>query len=85
MHDRSSAAEAVTTKLERDEVRDAVRSALGRLPDRQRQAVWLRRHENMSYAEIAAAMGSTVPAVESLLSRAMAALKAELSRSEVSR
>jgi DNA-directed RNA polymerase specialized sigma24 family protein len=39
----------------------------------------------MSYAEIAAAMGSTVPAVESLLSRAMAALKAELSRSEVSR
>jgi RNA polymerase sigma-70 factor (ECF subfamily) len=53
----------------------AVRKALARLPDRQRQAVVLRRYESLSYAEIAVALDTTVSAVESLLQRAAANLR----------
>jgi RNA polymerase sigma-70 factor, ECF subfamily len=67
---------------EKEEARLAVRRALGRLPDRQRQAVILRQYEDLSYREIAETMQTTVPAVETLLFRAMVALRKELARSE---
>lgn len=78
IHDRPAPTGGADESLEREETRSAVRAALDRLPDRQRQAVILRQYEELSYEEIAAAMGATVPAVESLLHRAMTALRKEL-------
>jgi RNA polymerase sigma-70 factor (ECF subfamily) len=55
-----------------------VRAALAALPDRQREALVLRRYHDLSQEEIAGAMHTSVAAVESLLSRAMAALRIRL-------
>lgn len=58
----------------------ALEFALGRLPDRQRQAVVLRHLEGLANPEIAAIMGLSVEAVESLTARgrrALASLLAE--------
>jgi len=77
-HDQPSPQANAHEHLERAQRQDQVRRALARLPDRQRQAVLLQRFERMSYQEVAAAMGVTVPAVESLLQRAMASLRAQL-------
>ena len=65
-------------RIERDETRLSVRRALDRLPERQREAVFLRSHQDLSYREIASVMNVTLPAVESLLQRGMAALRKEL-------
>ncbi|MGI4872574.1 MAG: RNA polymerase sigma factor [Janthinobacterium lividum] len=43
---------------------------LGRLPAKQQAAFTLRHEQELSYEEIAAVLGTTVPAVESLLFRA---------------
>ncbi len=67
-------AEAPGVGMERDERRDMVKGAINALPDRQREAVILRRYEELSYEEIAKAMGTTVKAVKSLLNRAMEGL-----------
>jgi RNA polymerase sigma-70 factor (ECF subfamily) len=77
-HDRPSSQETPEQSLEREEAREGVRRALGRLPDRQREAILLRQYQEMSYREIAEAMGTSVSAVESLLSRGMRALGREL-------
>jgi RNA polymerase sigma factor (sigma-70 family) len=45
-----------------------------RLPDQQRSALLMRELEGMSYADLAAALGVSVPAVKSLLVRARMAL-----------
>jgi RNA polymerase sigma-70 factor, ECF subfamily len=71
------------TTLEKEEGRLAVRRALRKLPDRQRQAVVLRQFEGLAYREIADAMQTTIPAVETLLFRAMVTLRKELGRREV--
>jgi RNA polymerase sigma-70 factor, ECF subfamily len=78
LHDRPARGETAVGRLERAESRTAVRRALAELPDRQRQAVVLRHYEHLSHREIAATMGATVPAVESLLQRAMASLRSRL-------
>jgi RNA polymerase sigma-70 factor (ECF subfamily) len=77
-HDQPSSHADAARSLERQETRRQVRDALARLPDRQRQAVLLRRYEGLGYSEIATALGTTVPAVESLLQRAMARLRKDL-------
>lgn len=56
-----------------------IRKALGALPPRQRMAVILKYYEDLSYADIARAMGITVKAVERLLGRARANLRTKLS------
>ena len=43
---------------------------VGRLPEQQRSALLMREIDGMSYADLAAALGVTVPAVKSLLVRA---------------
>lgn len=83
-HDRPSLAPASDGNLVRKEIRSAVRNALERLPERQREAVVLKQYEGLSYVEIATAMGTTVSAVESLLHRAMVALREDLLREKVS-
>ena len=55
-----------------------VQAAFARLPERQRQALFLREWQECSYAEIAAALGTSESAVETLLFRARRTLAQEL-------
>lgn len=64
---------------ERIALRDAVRQALGRLSEDQREAVVLREYGDMSYADIAAHQGVPVATIKSRLNRARTHL-AELLR-----
>jgi RNA polymerase sigma-70 factor (ECF subfamily) len=54
---------------------EALSRALAELPETQRSALLLRHDEGLAYAEIAEAMNTTVPAVESLLVRARKTLR----------
>lgn len=63
-----------------DELERAVDEAIAALPEQQRLAVILRRYDEMSYEEIAAVLGTSVPSVKSLLFRARADLKDRLAR-----
>lgn len=65
-----AAAEAPPERLEASEVESRVRAAVDGLPEQQRLAVVLSRYHSLPYEEVAAAMGTTVPAVKSLLTRA---------------
>ncbi len=58
--------------------RDAVRAALSRLPERQRQAVIARHYLGLSAAEAAEALGTTPGALRVLAHRGLVALRAEL-------
>ena len=63
-----------------EELQLAIQDAINRLPDSQRMAIILRRYEEMAYEEIAKVMGTTVPAVKSILFRARAELRERLAR-----
>jgi RNA polymerase sigma-70 factor (ECF subfamily) len=78
VHDQSPSENGVDSGIEREERRRDVRRALAKLPERQRQAIVLRNYQELSYREIAEVMDVTLPAVESLLQRGMAALRVEL-------
>ena len=54
----------------RSEMAERVRAAVDALPDAQRVALVLNRFEGVSYEELGAVLGLTVPAVKSLLFRA---------------
>lgn len=60
------------------ELRQAVDRAIAALPEAQRMAVVLRRYEQLPYEEIAEVLGTSVPAVKSLLFRARTSLRDEL-------
>ena len=62
------------------ELRDAVNRAIASLPEKQRMAVVLRRHEKMSYEDIAAILGISVSAVKSQLFRARTTLREMLGK-----
>ena len=64
----------------REERKIAVHRALRRLKPAYRQALWLTYFEEFSNRETAAVMGKSVHAVETLLSRARAALRFELEK-----
>jgi RNA polymerase sigma-70 factor (ECF subfamily) len=64
--------------LERERRDARVRAALDRLPGRQRAALVLRHYEDCSQGEAAEILGISEGALESLLSRARAALRAQL-------
>jgi RNA polymerase sigma-70 factor (ECF subfamily) len=61
-------------------VEEAIDRAIQSLPEKQRMAVVLRRHEEMPYEEIAVVLEMSIPAVKSLLFRARAQLKEALQR-----
>ena len=69
--------ESVLRLESRDRLR-ALRAALDTLPDRQRQAVVLRHLEGLQNPEIAAIMGVSTEAVESLTARGKRALHTAL-------
>jgi RNA polymerase sigma-70 factor (ECF subfamily) len=58
-----------------DDLAECVRSAVGGLPTGQRAAVVLRHYHELSYADIADVLETSVPAVESLLFRARRTLR----------
>jgi len=69
-----------TDKLEREERAAAVRDAVAALPLDLREAIVLSEYEELSHAEIAAAAGCTVKAVESRVARAREKLRKTLDR-----
>ena len=77
-HDIGSTQPGPDADLENSQRKDAVQASLGRLPQRQKEALVLNRFQGMRYQEVAEAMGTTVPGVESLIQRALAALRADL-------
>lgn len=79
-HDPASDDLGPAGQFERQQVQAAVQKVILELPHRQRQALLLRRFQEMSYEEIAATMGISLPAVESLLQRAMRTLRQRLNR-----
>jgi len=70
---RTPSAEASASELAQ-----AIERALAELPEEQRTAMVLRRYEEMPYEEIARVLGTTVPAVKSLLFRARETLRGKL-------
>jgi RNA polymerase sigma-70 factor (sigma-E family) len=66
---------AVTDHVGDSEISDALQRALDRLPSRMRAAVVLRYYEDMSEAEVAAALGISQGTVKSTVSRAVAKLR----------
>jgi RNA polymerase sigma-70 factor (ECF subfamily) len=64
--------------MRQHELRDALRAALDRLPKRQEEAFVLRYDAQLSHADIAAQLDTTVSAVETLLHRAKLALRKRL-------
>lgn len=83
--DRPDGAPGAQARLEGADRATALRAALATLPDRQRLAIVLRHLEERPNPEIAAILGTSVEAVESLLGRGRRALAAELAprRSEL--
>ncbi len=67
-------------RLSRMELQRAVKAAIDALPENQRMAVILSRYEDMSYDEIAEAMGMSLEAVKSVLFRAKENLKLALAK-----
>jgi RNA polymerase sigma-70 factor (ECF subfamily) len=65
-------------QIDKAEMQEIVREAVGTLSERQRMAVLLSKFENMSYEDIAVSMEMTPQAVKSLLSRARGNLRAVL-------
>lgn len=73
-----SSARPAPDEIAEAELQEAITRAIAALPEMQRMAVVLRRFENMPYEEIAKVLGTTVPAVKSLLFRARSELKDSL-------
>lgn len=64
--------------LEGEEARERVQAAVDELPEQQRLALVLARYHHCSYDDVAETMGTTVPAVKSLLTRARENLRRRL-------
>ncbi len=79
-HDRPDSQRNPAQDLEQNEQRRLVHQALAQLPHRQREALVLFRFQGLKYGEIAESMAITVPAVESLIQRAMGHLRKTLVR-----
>lgn len=62
-------------RLEVDESSALVLSALGKLPDRQREAIILHHYQDLSNLEAARVMGISLDALESLLTRGRRGLR----------
>lgn len=70
----ASAAEGPEATTQREEAKRVVRRAVASLPEAQREALLLQYVEELSIAEVAAVMGKSVAAANSLLQRGRAAI-----------
>jgi RNA polymerase sigma-70 factor (ECF subfamily) len=71
------AASSPEAQLSERQLAAKLNGAMDRLPEKQRAAFIMARHENLSHGEIAEALSTTVPAVKSLIHRALETLRAE--------
>lgn len=71
----ASSGQMPARQLDKAEMRDVVRMAVGALNDRQRLAVLLSKFEGLSYADIAEVMDISPQAIKSLLARARCNLR----------
>lgn len=71
----ASSGQMPARQLDKAEMRDVVRAAVGGLNERQRMAVLLNKFEGMNYQEIADVMEMSVKAIKSLLMRARVNLR----------
>ena len=78
MPESADTAPAPDSQLLDRELHLAVEGAMASLSEKERMAVVLRRHEGMPYEEIAEVLGTSVPAVKSLLFRARNLLREKL-------
>jgi len=67
-----------TEQLLRDELEAKVEEAIAELPEKQRTALLMCRHEEFSYEEIARVIGCSLSATKSLIHRARETLKEKL-------
>jgi RNA polymerase sigma-70 factor (ECF subfamily) len=72
-------AAAPSAEMLSDELKDRVRAAVERLPDRQRLAIVLNKFEGLDYKQVGEHLGLSPTATKSLLHRARMALKEQLS------
>ena len=72
------AKEAPAEDVSAGELAKAIEVALAELPQDQRSALVLRRYQDMPYEDIAVVLGTTLPAVKSLLFRARKTLRDKL-------
>lgn len=79
-HDVASPTVGADRGLEAEQTAQSVRAAIARLPERQRQALVLHRFQGLRYLEIADTMGTSLAGVESLIQRALAGLRTDLTR-----
>ncbi len=70
--------ESPAEELQQQELRGQLQAAIQALPEKQRTALTLLRHEEMSYEEIAQVIGCSIPATKSLIHRARETLKEKL-------
>lgn len=80
--ERPDPAPAAEDCLLREDAGRRVRIALGRLPERQREAIVLQHYQELPNTEAAVAMGISVEALESLLARARRTLRLLLQKDE---
>lgn len=79
-HDVAAPGPGADREMEAGQTAQSVRAAIARLPERQRQALVLHRFQGLRYLEIADTMGTSLAGVESLIQRALAGLRADLTR-----
>jgi RNA polymerase sigma-70 factor (ECF subfamily) len=79
MHEFPDVAPGPDRRMLDQELHHAVEAAMASLGEKERLAVVLRRHEGMPYEEIAQVLGTSVPALKSLLFRARNTLREKLS------
>ncbi|MBL7138330.1 MAG: RNA polymerase sigma factor [Bacteroidales bacterium] len=80
VHHISSSIETPSSLLVQKERRELLGKALEKLPENQRIAWTLHKIEEMSQADVAAIMNTSIPAVESLIHRAKKNLFAQLEK-----
>jgi RNA polymerase sigma-70 factor, ECF subfamily len=72
-------------RVERDDEARRVREAVSRLPDRQRATLILKVYHDLTHAEVAEILGSTVGTVKANLFHALGNLRRQMGKSEETR
>ncbi|RAJ37211.1 RNA polymerase sigma factor [Pedobacter cryoconitis] len=67
---------------QKEEVKKRLEPALQKLTDRQKEAIFLKFYENLSYDEIAGVMGISVKATYKIMARSLGFLRENLSKDE---
>lgn len=75
--------EAIIDGERREKITEQLQSTISRLTPRQREAIFLKFYEQLSYEEIAEVMGITVKATYKIMARSLGFLRDNLSREDL--